>query len=148
MTIRIATPRALREAAALPPALSLRRVFWIVLAGHLFFVLLVWIFGGHGGGNGRQVSTLSSGEPAELNSIVPERKASPLPRSAAPTKAAAAVRGPSRIRPTAAVALPTPSPARKPVKKAGAAPDARETPPKKLVTRAIPRPASTRSGER
>lgn len=143
MTIRIASPRSLRETVDLPPAVSLRRVFWIVLAAHLVLVGAVWLFGGGGGTNGRQVSTLSDGEPADLNSIAPEAKA-PTPRAPAATSAAKA---PARTRPTAAASAP-PAAAKKSGRKAAAATAAKETPPKKLVTRAIPQPAPTRSGER
>jgi len=146
MTIRIANARTLRAVAALPPAMSLRRIFWIVLAAHLVLVGAVWLLGGGGGSNGRQVSTLSGGEPADLNTIAPEAKA-PAPRTQSATSAAKAT---ARTRPTAAAdrSLATPAAPKKAGKKAAAAAAAQETPPKKLITRAIPQPVPTRSGKR
>ncbi|MCX6347977.1 MAG: hypothetical protein NTV79_00530 [Candidatus Aureabacteria bacterium] len=150
MTIKITAVRTGPAAAALPPAVSLRRIFWMVLAAHLVFVGLAFVFGGSGSKDGGQVSTSSRGEPEDLNAIVPEKKAAVAPKAPAPS-GAEKTRSKTRAATAAAVKTAPVVIAAGKSATAGVAAGKTAVPesvPKKLITRAKPRPAPTSPGGR
>jgi len=143
MTIKITAVRTVPAAAALPPSVSLRRIFWMVLAAHLVFVGLTLVFGGSGGKGGGQVSTSSSGEPEDLNAIVPEKKAAVTAKAPAPSGAEKA-RIKTRSTAPVAGAAGKSAPAGVAVEKTAEKTAAQESAPKKIITRAKPRPTPAR----
>jgi len=151
MTIKITAVRTVQAAAALPPAVSLRRIFWMVLAAHLVFVGLTFVFGGSGGKGGGQVSTSSSGEPEDLNAIVPDKKAAVAAKAPAPARAEKARIKTRSIAPVVS-ATGKSAPAGVAVGKAAEKTTEKtavpESAPPKNKTRAKPRPAPTSPGGR